>query len=788
LLSRLEAWELEPAMGEYYSKMVVGLFQNTLAFDGGVLAHTMGLECLFGQSYKQVTGYDSAAQWPIVQSQTAFWFFAPLGWVIGLAVQNMVLFELYTMFVKCRHLVKREVIVKLDEMDSSKSDEFLTQDRLLGLVRAKAVYCRFKVRCVVVLEDGIPLQTISYFMLLPTALRELIVVLTCEKLGEDATAYRLLAAPETNCWEGDHLPYAMLAILGIILWGLVVPACVALFLFVHRETLGGDAEMKTHVGFLSDGYESAFVYWEGVVHIRRVAFVIIGMWPGLARASELALYQVVAVVALIVHLSKKPFDNRGGELLDEIELYGLNLFQLLVICMQVVLLADPEGKDYDLVTVFLTCAILCASTTLLCPNLQSFSMVSRIMVSLLFAGMVSLCFMDQKFRHPMAFSLVGLAYVANILFILWLAWQVSDQLGQFMVDESGRMGAKRLAKEEEKKAIQDKLTSETHRRHKDTAQATSHIQMGRLFKSHSKSCFSRLSNCLSCLDASGSGALIYYDVHNHELVLGLHPETYMHDPSLSAYTRRMLARLGPFLTDEEREFVAMSLHDAIAHIIIECDYDKITVHLLEFLIRYTFASHFHKRELLGGTHQEDDDSEVPMVWGIPKIGLTMSVSKLKTNLVDLMFDHEVFKIGITSTDFQSVMMQITMMPKIECEELLNKFLEKHAVYVSPTASPSTSRCTSRLDAHSPAPRLSELSGGSSPMSGLQGQVPTRSRSRADTKGTGASLNDFVASCAGNPASPRLSLTAPEAPPMLSLPAPEAPGMIAIGEPLTVSDC
>jgi hypothetical protein len=313
------------------------------------------------------------------------------------------------------------------------------------------------------------------------------------------------------------------------------------------------------------------------------------------------------------------------------------------------------------------------------------------------------------------------------------------------------------------------LTSETHRRHSDKAQVTSQIQVGRLFKSHSKSCFSRLSNCLSCLDASGSGALIYFDVHSRELVLGLHPETYMHDPSLSAYTRRMLARLGPFLTDEEREFVAMSLHDAIAHIIIECDYDKITVHLLEFLIRYTFASHFHKRELLGGTHEEDD-GEVAMVWGTPKITLTMSVSKLKTNLVDLMFDHEVFKHGITSTVFQSVLMQITMMPRIEAEELLSKFLEKHAAYVSPTASPCTSRCTSRASVDAPT----ELSG--------QGQAPARSIMRADTNDTSTSLKDFVASSLKDPASPRLSLTASEAPPMLSLTAPEAPTMLSLKAP------
>merc|ERR1719491_947612 len=114
----------------------------------------------------------------------------------------------------------------------------------------------------------------------------------------------------------------------------------------------------------------------------------------------------------------------------------------------------------------------------------------------------------------------------------------------------------------------------------------------------------------------------------------------------------------------------MSLHDAIKHIIVECDYDKIHVALLEFLMRITFAWKHHKRELVGEHPDEDDNEPKPMAWGEQKPKLNLSGSKLGSNLMQLMFDEEIFKQGMTAADFQEELTRITMLPRTDVEELL----------------------------------------------------------------------------------------------------------------------
>lgn len=156
----------------------------------------------------------------------------------------------------------------------------------------------------------------------------------------------------------------------------------------------------------------------------------------------------------------------------------------------------------------------------------------------------------------------------------------------------------------------------------------------------------------------------------------------MNDPQLSAYTRRMLARLGPFLNDEEREFVAMSLHDAIHHIIVECDYDKVHVSILEFLMRITFAWKHHKREQIGEKDSDDEEDGMgqTLTWGQEKPRLKTATSGSSSASINLlMFDDVIFKHGMSAEDFQAFLNRITMLPRTEVEELLGRFFEHRAV-------------------------------------------------------------------------------------------------------------
>jgi hypothetical protein len=697
VLSRLEAWELEGALGKEFSELIVDMFKNSLAFDGGVLAHLMGLECLFGMRHAEsnresAQGNSDGGAWQIQKSQTIFWVAAPCVWMVGIAVMSLTLFQCYHSFVMWRHWWKRDFLTPLREsaqreFDYYDDDEFIKQYRIWGVFRQKAVYAGICTRFKVVLSDSIPLLVISYFVILPTTLRELVVTLSCEKLGNDASEYRLLSAPDVKCWHGDHLPYAIIAIIGIVVWGVVVPGLLTFNTFHQGEELSVHHGLKTHIGWLSDGYEADFCYWEGIVHLRKLTFILIGIIPDLSRSSELALYQMTSVTAMLVHLTVKPFDNRAGQLLDEIELRGLNFFSYLVVSLQVVLLANPHGADYDLVTIFFTGGILVVSSLLLCTSLQSFEAVFKFCSAGVCGAMVALCYAEniQELREMMAFGLVVLAYSVNVFFILWMLWKITGELSELLVAQVARSSAEKLAQEEKMHDMHLQLSKDAHHpKHHDQEAPLARQPFAALaarLVTGQTTLLGRLKRLLSCAN-QGSGALINYDHKSGDLVLGLHPETYMHDPNLSAYSRRMLARLGPFLSDDEREFLAESIQDAIVHIIVGCETDNISVDILEFLFRYVFASHYHKKELMGEAGMmegnNDKDQAPALVWGEQPTTKTMHTSKSKmgAKIGQMMFRDEVFKVGLSADQFMTQMNEITMMGKHHTEELLSGFLER----------------------------------------------------------------------------------------------------------------
>jgi len=150
-----------------------------------------------------------------------------------------------------------------------------------------------------------------------------------------------------------------------------------------------------------------------------------------------------------------------------------------------------------------------------------------------------------------------------------------------------------------------------------------------------------------------TGALITFDPGSRELVLGLHPDTYMDDANLSAYTRRQLARLGPFLTDDERNFIAMGLQNALVHMIVECDTNEIHCNLLEFLIRTVFVWKFQR-------HLKEKEGKKVL-------------DREEDNYENLLFDDRTYEEGLTAADFQSQLEKLTMMSMTEVNALLESF-------------------------------------------------------------------------------------------------------------------
>eukprot|EP00415_Alexandrium_ostenfeldii_P000509 UN0509 len=214
--------------------------------------------------------------------------------------------------------------------------------------------------------------------------------------------------------------------------------------------------------------------------------------------------------------------------------------------------------------------------------------------------------------------------------------------------------------------------------------------------------WSRMRDFIIHSHSEASKGLLRYDVTTNELILGLHPSTFMHDMSLSSYTRKQLAKLGPFIGDEERRFIAISIRDALIHIIVDCDLNVIPCSLLEFLIRVTYAWCYEEQ-------QTRTPVEPNAIWNAPKPpGVTQLISDgslqvtprgsvrssvgsdelkdvLEKDFSDRLFDPRIFSHGVTADDFQAKLEQVTTMPKHEVSTMLDGFLQARELYLASEA-------------------------------------------------------------------------------------------------------
>uniref|UniRef100_A0A7S2P2J0 Uncharacterized protein n=1 Tax=Zooxanthella nutricula TaxID=1333877 RepID=A0A7S2P2J0_9DINO len=268
-------------------------------------------------------------------------------------------------------------------------------------------------------------------------------------------------------------------------------------------------------------------------------------------------------------------------------------------------------------------------------------------------------------REFLAFLLLGFAIVANVMFVCWMACQAVKLIIEGCAEELARR--KKAREEHMNRSV---ARDEVHLALRARNMLSGVLPVGSLMPKlvmpelAGRSLWQKIMR----VHLDGQGALIWFDVHTEELVLGLHPDRFAHDQRISSYMRRKLANAGPFLTDQDRDYVAMGLRDAFLYLIVECDLNVVHCSLLEFLIRAAFA--MHREQELNSLANRPSMAPVPEPVGEPV--------NAEDRLVDLLFDEATFSDGLTAADFQSHLVEVTKMPKAEVKQLVARFLEEDA--------------------------------------------------------------------------------------------------------------
>jgi hypothetical protein len=192
---------------------------------------------------------------------------------------------------------------------------------------------------------------ILQYMLLPKVMNHTFSYLNCGPLGqtavvlsdeqrglynENATHYRLhnpdprsffRTTKSIQCFDERHIFWLVLFFFpALIAYCIAVPLGWFYLLHKNRKTLYTLPRSQCIYGFLTQGYEPQYWYWELVCYTRKVLMVLFGFF-GAREAVFLSAF--VLLVALVLQIEYKPFkDDR----LDEIEKLSL-ISNLLTIFM-----------------------------------------------------------------------------------------------------------------------------------------------------------------------------------------------------------------------------------------------------------------------------------------------------------------------------------------------------------------------------------------------------------------------------------------------------------------------
>eukprot|EP00927_Polykrikos_kofoidii_P022857 TRINITY_DN21210_c0_g1_i2.p1 TRINITY_DN21210_c0_g1~~TRINITY_DN21210_c0_g1_i2.p1 ORF type:complete len:1023 (-),score=159.46 TRINITY_DN21210_c0_g1_i2:73-3030(-) len=133
---------------------------------------------------------------------------------------------------------------------------------------------------------------------------------------------RLVLNQEIDCGSERHITLQLAAGLGIVLWGFGIPAAFFLRLY-HQQHYRKEPVTEPNVwrllGFLMDGYEPKYYYYETIFMTRKVLFPLGANLPWVTNDTRTMLLLGMALGFLGLHLSQQPFDNRAYLGLDKLE-------------------------------------------------------------------------------------------------------------------------------------------------------------------------------------------------------------------------------------------------------------------------------------------------------------------------------------------------------------------------------------------------------------------------------------------------------------------------------------
>ncbi|CRH03025.1 cysteine repeat modular protein 2, putative [Plasmodium relictum] len=326
-----------------------------------------------------------------------FYAFRPILLAIILTILMFIVVEIYKYKVRNETKLKLNIIDKIKELGNNKLYEELMQElpseRALVLFRYIPIPkdSKFK-RIRNFLEDMTPMYVTLLFFIHTKTTLSMLTLLDCKSIyyNDKFVEQYMSYVPSVKCdLSKDYAKFFILGISGLVVWGIGVPLMSYLVLYKNRKQLHSENILLKY-GFLNNGFNFQFWYWESIEFLRKILVLLISTVPIFKTArifgTTMWLFTIISSFFLTLQLILQPFDSRNYHILNKLETYSMVAWTITL-----------------MIFVFLTisnCSVTINFYILLFLLFFNFIFIAKVLISLCYSYIENLRHIKKMIKLP----------------------------------------------------------------------------------------------------------------------------------------------------------------------------------------------------------------------------------------------------------------------------------------------------------------------------------------------------------------------------------------------------
>ena len=171
-------------------------------------------------------------------------------------------------------------------------------------------------------SKSITIILVIIVFLQPNMLKFFLMLFICNNLyREDNPEYYLTSDYSLQCWDNNHLKYALgIGIPNIIIWGLVIPFILYQILKIYKYHLNEQSVQKRY-SFIYKGYKTEKYFWEIIIMFRKFWLVLSAVFLGdISPMLQTLVCYTIIMIAAYYQIKHKPFNS---EICNDLEMKSL---------------------------------------------------------------------------------------------------------------------------------------------------------------------------------------------------------------------------------------------------------------------------------------------------------------------------------------------------------------------------------------------------------------------------------------------------------------------------------